>query len=1077
MVLERSIVALVLPLMISASPVYANEETSNRTLRLPIVDARDRIFVSVSAGREMTHAGVGQITDDDQGFLWFATREGLLRYDGYRVRPYDPYSNGVRDPGKGEECCPTLSLLPGMSRYSLFKDVSGKIWIGGDGSVHQYDSLTDQIRRFQFPTNEIQGFVRNVYEDRQEMIWFATSHGLIRLDQKTGETKEFLHRNGDPNTLSSNQVRSTLESRDGAFWVATNFSVDLFDRRKETVLKRFSLRNPMQRPPTIGNPYVRMLEDKSGTIWVASARDGLAFMTPTSKSLTFVGLSSGTEPELGAWAILEGHDGTIWVGSERGLLELELDRRRVIRYRNNPADASTLPSDWVLALYEDGDNGIWVGTANGGAARFSGTQVPFRRFGRAAFDGDNSQHYISTAYESRDGSVWVGAKGAIYRLNPQTGHFLMKSIPEDTEVRAITEDRQGRLWVGMLDGSLFRLNLATGKFTSYEHGPRAPHGCANNEVRAFLVDHLGQLWIGAADTLCAYDPLADGFRAYKAPPPGLNEINVIAEDSDGALWIGSSHFGLTRFNPVTGTFVAFRHSDAVGSLSNDGVTSVLVDHSGILWVGTPDGLNRLDRTTNRFAIYRKADGLPGNIVNGIVEDGSGDLWITTSYGLSHFSPRLGKFYNYYQSDGIFDDLTGAWKGRSGQIFFGSSSGLTVLPPTVIQEKRFAPRVVLTDFKILDQSMSIGANSALKQSIAVTKSLTLPHNQNTFSFEFAALSYADPERTRYHYRLDPLDDNWNEVANTQNVARYPLVAPGEYVFHVEALTPQGTWTEPGAQVRIVILPPWWSTWWFRLAGVVASGSTALLFYRLRLHEVTQRLKLVFEERLAERTRIARDFHDTLLQSFQGVLLNCHAVTYLLTDRPEAKQAIENVIEQARHAVTEGRNAVEGLRSSKYERTDLERAISRFGQEFVARQSEPHPPDFQVNVQGMTRILAPIVANELYYIAAEALRNAFQHARARRVEVEIRYHTRELRLCVRDDGKGVDARVLQAGRPGHYGVPGMRERTKLAGGRLVFWSEPDSGTEIELAVPASLAYAKNSEAISPRLVEKIRRIFSV
>src|SRR5580704_16049907 len=216
MVLERSIVALVLLLMISASPVYANEETSNRTLRLPIVDARDRIFVSVSAGREMTHAGVGQITDDDQGFLWFATREGLLRYDGYRVRPYDPYSNGVRDPGKGEECCPTLSLLPGMSRYSLFKDVSGKIWIGGDGSVHQYDSLTDQIRRFQFPTNEIQGFVRNVYQDRQGMIWFATSHGLIRFDQQTGETKEFFHRDGDPDTLSSNQVRSTLESRDGA---------------------------------------------------------------------------------------------------------------------------------------------------------------------------------------------------------------------------------------------------------------------------------------------------------------------------------------------------------------------------------------------------------------------------------------------------------------------------------------------------------------------------------------------------------------------------------------------------------------------------------------------------------------------------------------------------------------------------------------------------------------------------------------------------------------------------------------------------------------------------------------------
>jgi len=1074
-VLQRSIVGLVLSWMIGASPVYADEEASNRTLRLPIVDASDRIFVPISAGREMTHASVGQIAGDDQGFLWLATREGLLRYDGYRVRPYDPFSNGVRGPGNVEECCPALSLLPGMSRYSLFKDVSGKVWIGGDGSVHQYDSLTDQIRRFRFSSDEIQGFVRNVYQDRQGAIWLATSHGLIRFDQQTGETKDFLHREGDPNTLSSNQVRSTLESRDGAFWVATNLSVDLFDRRKGTVLKRFSLRNPVQRPPTIGNPYVRMLEDKSGTLWVASARDGLAFMTPTSKSLTFVGLSSGQEPELGAWAILEGKNGAIWIGSERGLLELEPNRRRLIRYRNNPADATTLPSDWVLALFEDGQNGIWVGTANGGVARFSETQIPFRRIGRAGF-GDNSQNYIFTAYESSDGSVWVGGKGVIYRVDLQTGRSLMKSIPEDTEVRAITEDRLGRLWVGMLDGSLFRLNLATGKFTTYEHGLRTSRGCANNEVRTFLVDHLGQLWMGAADTLCAYDPLMDGFRAYKAPSPGLNEINAIAEDSDGAFWIGSSHFGLTRFNPVTGTFAAFRHSDAAGSLSNDGVTSVLVDHAGTLWAGTPDGLNRLDRATNRFAIYRKADGLPGNIVNGIVEDASGDLWITTSYGLSHFNPRSRKFYNYYQSDGIFDDLTGAWKGRSGQMFFGSTSGLTVLSPTVIEEKRLAPRVVLTDFKIFDQSVSIDANAPLKQSISVTKSVTLSHNQNTFSFEFAALSYADPERTRYRYRLDRLDDNWNEVSSTQNVARYPVIAPGEYVFHVEAWTPQGTWTEPGAQVRIVILPPWWSTWWFRVAAVAAFGFTALLFYRWRLHEGTERLKLLFEGRLAERTRIARDFHDTLLQSFQAALLNFHAVTYKLADRPEAKTALENVIEHARQAVTDGRNAIEGLRSSMHEGSDLQAAISRVAQQLAANQPQPAPPEFQLNIEGAASRLAPFFANELYHIAIEALRNAFHHSHARRIEVEIRYGAREFRFRVRDNGKGIDPKVLEAGRIGHYGLTGMRERTKLSGGRLVFWSELESGTELELTVPASLAYAKDADSGPLTLAAKIRRILS-
>jgi hypothetical protein len=192
----------------------------------------------------------------------------------------------------------------------------------------------------------------------------------------------------------------------------------------------------------------------------------------------------------------------------------------------------------------------------------------------------------------------------------------------------------------------------------------------------------------------------------------------------------------------------------------------------------------------------------------------------------------------------------------------------------------------------------------------------------------------------------------------------------------------------------------------------------------------------------------------IQSFQSVLLNFHAMTYLLSDRPEARHAIENVIAQARHAITEGRNAVEGLRSSKHEGSNLEAALSGFGRELAANQPEPSP-DFDINVQGTTRSLAPIVATELYYIATEALRNAFQHAQARRIEVEIWYHPREFRLRFRDDGRGIDPKVLQAGRVGHYGITSMRERTRLAGGRLVFWSELNSGAEIELTVPAALA----------------------
>jgi ligand-binding sensor domain-containing protein len=233
---------------IGAPPLYGAEEAPNSSLRLPVSEATDRVFVPMSAGPAMAHAWLGQIAEDNQGFLWFATRDGLLRYDGYQIRPYYPYSNGVRGSGKFEQCCPTVSLLPGMSWYSLLNDGSGKIWIGGDEALHQYDSVTDQIRRFSFSDGVLQGFVRNVYWDHEGVAWLATSHGLIRFDARTGQTETFLHRDGDAETLAANQVRSTAESRDGKFWVATNSTLDLFDRRTGKVRGHLSLRNPLQMP-------------------------------------------------------------------------------------------------------------------------------------------------------------------------------------------------------------------------------------------------------------------------------------------------------------------------------------------------------------------------------------------------------------------------------------------------------------------------------------------------------------------------------------------------------------------------------------------------------------------------------------------------------------------------------------------------------------------------------------------------------------------------------------------------------------------------------------------------------------
>jgi signal transduction histidine kinase len=386
--------------------------------------------------------------------------------------------------------------------------------------------------------------------------------------------------------------------------------------------------------------------------------------------------------------------------------------------------------------------------------------------------------------------------------------------------------------------------------------------------------------------------------------------------------------------------------------------------------------------------------------------------------------------------------------------------LTALSPDAVDEKLFIPRVVLTNFLISDKPVPVGPNSPLKESISITKALTLSHSQNTLSFEFTALSYADPERTRYRYRLEGLDSGWTEVANTQRLTRYPTLAPGDYIFRVEARSSRGNWTEKGAEVHIAILPPWWATGPFRAACALAVGLIVWLLWRLRVRQMAEQLNLRFEERLRERTRIARELHDTLLQSFQGVVFRFQAVRNMLPWRPdEAIEALDNALERTDQAIAEGRDAIQGLRSSAAITNELAQAVRALGEELSFRDSTLHSAKFDVVVEGPPQDLHPILRDEVYAIAREAVRNAFRHAQARNIEADIRYSGSLFQLRIRDDGTGIDPEVVAEGRAGHYGVPGMRERAKRIGGKLDVWTGTGAGTEIELSIPGSIAYARS------------------
>jgi signal transduction histidine kinase len=393
------------------------------------------------------------------------------------------------------------------------------------------------------------------------------------------------------------------------------------------------------------------------------------------------------------------------------------------------------------------------------------------------------------------------------------------------------------------------------------------------------------------------------------------------------------------------------------------------------------------------------------------------------------------------------------------MYFAGFSGATTFLPEAIPEGNEAPPTVITDFRLL-QTSGPPALKIAQQAISYASKITLSHKQTPFSLTFAALSYSDSQANRYRYKLEGLDNAWTEVGSDSRTVTYTGLPARKYRFRVQGATNSSQWSEPGAELEIVILPAWWNTWWFR----TAYGLTGLLIvwfaYLYRMRQVAEQINIRIDAQVNERTRIARELHDTLLQSFNGLLLRFQTASNLLPARPEeAKKRIDSAIEQAAVAVTEGRDAVHGLRSAGLVAVELAESIGNLARELLGQPSSGGLPEFQIQVEGSPKELNPVVRDEVYRLAAEALRNAIRHAGAKRIEVEIRYDAEELKLRVRDDGRGIDAGVLDKGHaPGHWGLGGMRERARLIGASFEIWSKPGSGTEIELKIPAASAYAK-------------------
>jgi len=1034
---------------------------------LPVIDQKGLRFKRISTADGLSQTRVAQIIQDDRGFLWFGTQYGLNRFDGYEFKTF------VHEPGEENS-------MAGAWVFSLFKDRTGKIWIGCNGVLDRLDPATETFTHFQIDAAASANHtttVVHISQDGAGLLWLATGSGLHSLDPSTGAIRHFRHDPTDPLSLSTNDVKWTGEDRRGRLWVGTSDGLDAFDQRTGHVTLHIPLPDPVQ---------VAFFEDRLGTFWITRATgNGLAQLDPETNTVTQYSFYEHAPPSdalTGVMGMLEDDRGDVWIGSPgAGLLQLDRKQQRFLHFAHRSQDPDSIAEDKVIALFKANDGSIWCGLHSVGPNHFLRRDVQFESIKHDPDDPNSiSTDFVNAIYEDEQGSLWVGNDDGLYEFDRRTGarHLRTPNLGFKPMVISIAEDPVGHIWFGTFNHGLSRYDRQSGRITTYVHATGDPTSLSNDQVHKVFFDHSGQLWAATDDGLNRFDSKTQTFTTHKVDPENhLNQTYAaIAEDSDGKLWLGTVHSGLQRFDPTTGRFEVFRSQPKDPQmLRDDTVPSVIVGSNGIVWIGTQNGLNRFDPKTGVFSAYDQHNGLPANTISCLLSDEEGQLWLSTNKGLSHFDPKNQSFDNYSTIDGLpGDDLTGwstCFRSKHGEMFFAGFAGAVGFRPHAIKEIQPTPGIVLTDLEVGGRPTSPGPHQPLTQSLPYADHVTLEYWQSTFTVSFSGLSYADPQSTRYRYKLDGLDSSWYETSSRVRRAAYTSLPPGHYKLHVESAAARGPWSEPGAALNVTILTPWWSSFWFRGVYVSIIAALTWLFYRARIREVARQWEIRMDARMSERTRIARDLHDTLLQGLISAALQLEvAKDGLPTDSPGFSR-VESVFQLLRRMVADSRETVRGLRVDNTERLDLHTALEQLPVDLHINKDTA----FRLISTGQRTTLLHGVNAELYWLYREVLSNAIRHSRASEIEATLTYGPQHLILSVRDNGIGIDPEMIDLGQETHWGLQGIQERAARMGAQLNIQTAPGKGTTITVKLAARKAYQSGERGAVRRLLMNISQFF--
>lgn len=838
------------------------------------------------------------IVQDENGFLWISTIDGLLRYDGYR---FTNYKNNFKD----------STSLSDNTLSTIFQDKKGLFWVGTyNEGVNCFNPRTAKAKHYRnVPGNEQSLSNNRVWcccEDDKGMIWVGTDHGLNILDPSTGKIKRLFHSDSDPASISSDRILCLGKDGKGKIWIGTDHGLNSAETEGSgTTFKRY-LHDPLY-SASLSDNIVLSIYYSMDHLWVGTV-NGLNRLNGESGSfqhysfmLESVGKSKeknedaemvysylNSYGENSVRSVIQISEKELWVATDKGVKVLDPTTGAYASYYSDQYDPTTLSADLCLCFCKERSGNIWIGTMIGGISK---TDLKPKKFPLIQTGFGNpynlSKDNIRSVFMDHTGTLWVGTLGGgLNRIDEVSGKFVrVRENDKDQGLRfdpenvwAISEDLKGKMWFGTSNG-LWSFDPFTNSFRHFGHDPNDPHSISSDIVRCILPYDNEKIWVGTENGLNNYDAAQGTFTSYhndKNDPKSISNNTIwTIRNIRGDFWIGTDD-GLNRimYDPMH-AIVFNRYNTEENnekSLSNKSVRSIYEALDGMIWIGTNNGLNSFDPVKNEFTRYSEADGLPNSFVYAVLGDEKGNLWISTNYGISRFNVKEKKFRNYDKMDGLQNNEfnTGAYfKAQHGTLYFGGPEGLNFFRPDHVMDNRTPPPVVITAIKLFGEDLKT------EMEAPNIRELTFRYDQNVIAFEFAALDFTEPGKNRYAYQLIGFDPVQINSGNLRFV-NYTNLDPGEYTFKVFACNNDGIWNNEGASIHITIIPPFWKTWWFSTLCALTLVLSVYGLFRYRLSRLRQ-VQSYLEYQVNKKTKELRDEKEVVESQKKTIEKKNHSIT--------------------------------------------------------------------------------------------------------------------------------------------------------------------------------------------------------